>query len=91
MFTEHPPYNLIEVKADHIDNSFKKGDNLRIFGILDGESHVTAEKITLHEQWKDNLIYIRSIPAIPFALFLFIKTWKFNREKNRFEKREKNA
>ena len=68
-----------------------KGDAIEITGILDAEKHVTAEKIYILEQWKYNLIYIRSIPAIPFALYLFFTTWRFNKKTLRFERRNNNA
>jgi hypothetical protein len=69
----------------------KKGDVLDIIGILDGQNHVTAQNIWKNEQWKDDLIYVRSLPAIPFALYLFFKTWKFNPKKIRFYRRNKDT
>lgn len=75
-------------------NSLKdlhKLDLIRIYGVLDGTKHITAEEIWIYNQWANDLIYIRSIPAIPFALFLFLKTWKFNRKTFRFERRKRDA
>ena len=69
----------------------EKGDYLEVYGLLDGKSHVTAEKILVIKPWESYLIVIRSIPAIPFALFLFFRTWRFNMKKFRFELRKKDA
>ena len=67
------------------------GDIVEILGILDGKNHVTAQEVLVSEQWKHDLIYIRSIPAIPFALYIFFRRWKFNGETFRFERRVRDA
>ncbi len=82
---------LIKVKIPNSEELPEKGDIIEIYGILDGEDHVTAEKIMVIKQWEYNLIIIRSLPAIPFTLYLFFKTWRFNRRKYWFERRNKDA
>ena len=89
--TLEPPYLKLIVDLNNTKEGLKTGDYAEILGILDGKNHVTAEKILRIERWKHDLIYIRSLPAIPFALYLFFKTWKFNRETFKFERRKKNA
>ena len=86
-----PPYHKIIVNLNNTKENLNKGDYAEILGILNGKNHVTAEKILKIERWKHNLIYLRSLPAIPFALYLFFKTWKFNKETLKFERRKKNA
>ena len=86
-----PPYILMEIKVDTIEGNPQKGDIIEILGVLDGKEHVTAEKALISERWKYDLIYIRSIPAIPFALYLFFRTWRFNRKTRRFERRTIDA
>lgn len=88
---EEAPYPLMKIKTNNIDNNLQEGAIIEVLGILDGEDHVTAKKIWTHEQWKDVLIYLRSIPAIPFALYLFFRTWRFNRKTCRFERRSRHA
>jgi len=87
-------HSLIEINTRNIE--FKeyiprKGDIVEILGTEDKENNVIAEKMLVSERWKYDLIYIRSIPAIPFAIYLFFRTWKFNRKKLRFEMRKTNA
>lgn len=82
---------LIKVKLPNSEELPQKGDIVEIYGVLDGKGHVTAEKILVTKQWEYDLIIIRSLPAIPFALFLFFRTWRFNRKKFRFERRTKDA
>lgn len=84
------PY-LMEIKIDTIEDTMQKGDIVEILGVLDGKYHVTAEKILVIQQWKYDLIIIRSLPAIPFALYLFFRTWQFNKKTFRFERRTKDA
>ena len=89
-----PPYSLIEIKTHNIEFKEyipKKGDIVEILGTEDEENNVIAEKMLISERWKYDLIYIRSLPAIPFALYLFFRTWKFNQKKLRFERRKTDA
>ena len=84
------PY-LVEIKTDTIEDNMQKGDIVEILGVLDGKYHVTAEKILVIQQWKYDLIIIRSLPAIPFALYLFFRKWRFNKKTFRYERRTKDA
>ena len=84
------PY-VIEIKTDTIKDTMQKGNFVEILGILDGKYHVSAEKILVIERWKSDLIIIRSLPAMPFALYLFFRTWRFNKKTFRFERRNKDA
>jgi hypothetical protein len=88
---QEPPFHPIEIDTKDIKENLQRKDVIGIFGVLDGKNHVIVEKIFIHEQWKDDLIYIRSIPAIPFALYLFLRTWRFNRRKLIFERRGRDA
>ena len=67
------------------NTSVEKGDVVEIVGILDGGEHVTAKKIIATKEWKYNLVFVRSLPAIPFALYFFLRNWKFNFKKFMFE------
>ena len=86
-----PPYLSINAGTEDIKEKLQDGDIVEILGILDGKNHVTAEAVLVSEQWKNDLIYIRSIPAIPFALYIFFRRWKFNRKTFRFERRVRDA
>lgn len=86
-----PPYSTIKVTTNNQGGDPQVGDIVEILGILDDENHVTATRILISERWKHDLIYLRSLPAIPFALYLFFRTWKFNWDTYRFERRKKNA
>lgn len=82
---------VIEIKKDIIKEAMQKGNLVEILGILDGKYHVNAEKILVIERWKSDLVIIRSLPAIPFALYLFFRTWRFNKKTLRFERRDRDA
>lgn len=86
-----PPYSLINVGTENLNENLQDGDVVAILGILDGKNHVTAEKAMVSKQWVHDLIYIRSIPAIPFALYIFFRRWKFNGKIFRFERRNNDA
>ena len=84
------PY-VMEIKTDTVKDTMQKGNIVEILGVLDDKYHVNAEKILVIEQWKSDLVIIRSLPAIPFALYLFFRTWQFNKKTFRFERRNKDA
>jgi hypothetical protein len=69
----------------------QKGDLIDVITIYHGKNTFTATKLWLNEPWKENLIYLRSLPAIPFVLYLFFRTWRFNPATWRFERRKKHA
>jgi len=78
---------LLEIKIPSTENIPQKGDFVEIYGTLNTKDYVTAEKILISQPWQIDLIYIISLPAIPFAVYLFFKTWKFDRKKIRFVRR----
>jgi len=89
-----PPYSLKKIKINNID--FKeytpqKRDIVELLGTNDEYNNIIAEKILIFEHWKHDLIYIRSLPAIPFALYLFFKAYRFNKKNYRFERRKPDA
>lgn len=90
VITPPTPYKII-VETEEITENMQKGNLVEILGILNGKNHVTAEKFLIVERWKSDLIIIRSLPAIPFALYLFFRTWRFNKKTYRFERRKKDA
>lgn len=89
-----PPYSLKKIKTHNIEFKEyipKKGDIVEILGTEDEENDVIAEKMLISQRWKHDLIFIRSLPAIPFAFYLFFRTWRFNRKTYRFEMRKQDA
>ena len=94
VFIQERPYTYpqVYVNIENIEiQNLKKGDLIEVIGVLHGKNNMTATKLWLNEPWKDTLIYLRSLPAIPFVLYLFIRTWTFNTTTWRFERRQKNA
>jgi hypothetical protein len=89
-----PPYSLKKINIQNIefnDYTPKKGDITEILGFENDEKNITAEKMLVFERWKHDLIFIRSIPAIPIALYLFFRTWRFNKKNYRFERGKQDA
>ena len=78
---------FIWVKIPESQKLPQKKDFVEIYGTLKTKDYLTAEKIFITPSWQMNLIYLRSLPAIPFAFYLFYRTWIFNRKKIRFEER----
>jgi hypothetical protein len=81
----------VKVTLTSLPDTIIKGNHVEILGILDDNYHVSAEKIIIRERWKSDLIIIRSLPAIPFVLYLFFRKWQFNKKTCRFEPRDTNA
>jgi hypothetical protein len=96
IFIQEQPYTYphVEINIKNINiniSRLKKGDLIDIVGIIDGKNHITATKLWTNEQWKSDFIYLRSLPAIPFALFLVFKSWKFNWKKLQFTRRDNDS
>ena len=72
-------------------NTTQQGDVVEAYGTLISPNHMNAEKLLISQRWKHDLIYVRSLPAIPFALYLFFRTWHFNPDARRFERRKNHA
>jgi hypothetical protein len=64
------------------------GDMIEVYGRLTSRTHITAETLLITNQWSNILIYLRSLPAIPFALYLFFRAYRFNTTTYRFERRK---
>jgi hypothetical protein len=94
IFIQEKPYTYPQVTINIHNTSapnLQKGDLVDIIAIVQGKTTMTATHLWINEPWKDNLIYLRSLPAIPFLLYLFFRTWTFNKQTWRFERRKKNA
>jgi len=85
------PEDIILVSTTESLNTTQQGDVVEVYGTLTSRNHMTAEKLLISEHWKYNLIFVRSLPAIPFVLYLFFRTWRFNPGTFRFERRKKHA
>lgn len=85
------PNSTILVSTTESLLTTQRGDIVEVYGNFTNRSHMTAEKLLISEGWKNALIFIRSLPAIPFALYLFFKTYRFNPDTCRFERRQKHG
>jgi hypothetical protein len=85
-----PDYFVVVSTTEPL-NATQQGDVVEVYGNFTNQTHMTAEKLIIYEQWKYDLIFLRSLPAIPFALYLFFRTWRFNLDTYRFERRQKHA
>jgi hypothetical protein len=91
---EEEPYNYpqILIYTGNLElRGLTKGVLIDVIGTVQGKNQVTVTKVWVDEPWLENLIYLRSLPAIPFVLFLFIRTWKFDVTTRRFQRRRKDA
>jgi hypothetical protein len=85
------PESVIRITTTENLSRVQKGDTVEVYGMLTSRNTMTAETLLISEQWNNNLIYIRSLPAIPFALYLFFRTWRLNRKTLHFERRQKHG
>ena len=58
----------ITIPAQIIEKTPQQWDIIEILGVLTKQNQVTAQAVMVMQRWKFDLIYIRSLPAIPFAL-----------------------
>ena len=86
-----PPKYLMQISTTDNINSTQPGDVVEVYGTLTSSTQLTAEKLLIFEQWKNTLIYLRSLLAIPFMLYLFFRAYTFNTKKYRFERRQKHG
>ena len=87
----YPLNHLILVNTRENISKAQQEDIVEAYGTLIDRTHMSAEKLLIIEQWQYYLIFFRSLPAIPFTLYLFFRTWRFNLKTYRFERRQKNA
>ena len=91
---QEEPYTYPHVKinaGNFVISNLKKGDIIDVITIFHGKNQMTLINIWQDEPWKTNLIFLRSLPAIPLVFYLFFRTWKFNFVNWRFQRRKKNA
>ena len=80
-----PPYIDMTVITSKIPDDTKQGDIVEILASFHTPNIVHAEKIIVTHTFEYYLIYLRSLPAIPFALYFFFKNWRFNKKTWYFE------
>jgi hypothetical protein len=72
-------------------NTTHPGDAVEAYGTLTSPTRLTAEKLLIIDGWESKLVVVRSLPAVPFVLYLFFRTWRFNPGSCRFERRRRHA
>ena len=85
------PHSSVMILAQSVDPHLKEGDTIFVIGILTGKRTASANKILVKGLQDDDIIFISSIPAIPFVLYLFFRTWRFNIKTLSFERRQRHA
>jgi hypothetical protein len=85
------PEGIILVNTTEPLTTAHPGDQVEVYGTFTSRNQMTAEKLLIYEQWKYDLIFLRSLPAIPFAVYLFFRTYRFNPDTRRFERRKNHA
>ena len=86
-----PPYFVVKIQTKTLESHLQEEDVIFVVGFITGNRTMTAEKIFVREAWNDYVIFLSSIPAIPYVLYLFFRTWRFNKKAFSFERRQKNA
>lgn len=82
------PDDIIQVTTTEPLSKTQPGDVIEMYGTLTNRNQLDAESVLIFEQWKNTLIYVRSLPAIPFALYLLFLAYRFNTATIRFERRK---
>lgn len=87
-----PPLNTpIQVSTTDDLSTAHPGDMIEVYGLLTNRTQITAETLFITNQWNNTLIYLRSLPAIPFALYVFFRVYHFNTTTYRFERRNQHG
>lgn len=69
----------------------QQGDMIEVYGNFTSRTRMTTENLLINSRLGYDLIFIRSLPAIPFALYLFFRTYRFNPTTYRFERRQRHG
>ncbi len=85
------PQGIIHVTTTEPVTGAHPGDIVEVYGTFTGKNQMTADTLLITEQWKNDLLYLRSLPAIPFVLYLFFRAYRFNTTTYRFERRQKHG
>jgi hypothetical protein len=85
------PEDIIQASTTESLHTLQPGDSVTLYGFLTNRTHMTSEIVLKNEDWNITLLYLRSLPAIPFALFLFFRTYRFSLKKFCFERRDHHA
>jgi hypothetical protein len=91
LHVEQFPKSIILLSTADNASTIHQGDIVEVYGTLTSKTHMTVENMLVSARWNYDLIFIRSLPAIPFALYLFFRTYRFNSDTRRFERRQKHA
>jgi hypothetical protein len=81
------PEGIILVYTTEQLTTARQGDQVEVYGTFISRNQMIAEKLLISGGWKYDLIFLRSLPAIPFVLYLFLRTYRFNLDTCRFERR----
>ena len=71
--------------------TIQRGDLIDVKGTITGKNQITATQLWIDEPWKEDLIYLRSLAALPIVFYLFFTTWRLNMQTWRFERRKRHA
>jgi hypothetical protein len=85
------PHNILHVTTTNLPQTIHPGDTVELYGTLTNRTQMTSIQLLIYEQEPYNLIFLRSLPAIPFVLYLFFKTYRFNRKRVCFERRQRHG
>jgi len=82
----------VEISTGTINiQTFQKGDRIDVIGVVHEKRHIIASSLRVIEPWELALVYVRSLLAIPFVLYLFFTTWTLNTTIWCFDRRKKDA
>jgi len=85
------PDGIIQVTTTEPLTQTHPGDVVEMYGTLTSRNQMNAESLLIFPQWKKDLIYLRSLPAIPFVLYIFSRAYRFNPNTYRFERRKQDG
>lgn len=64
------------------------GDKVEVFGTLNPDYQISAEKIIVSKKWKYEFVFIRSYIALILLIFVFMRSWEFDFKHVKFHRRE---
>jgi hypothetical protein len=67
------------------------GDRIDVIGVVQGKAWITASELRVIEPWQTTVVYLRSLFAVPFVLYLLVMTWVWNPSTWCFDRRDTDA
>lgn len=88
MEVTHGVHGAFTVTVTGVDREAAEGDHISVFGTLEDESTVAAERVVLREPWEIRYMYAVSFVGGVWVLARTLRRWRFDGDRLAFVPRE---